>query len=236
MTIPVAILAGGLATRMRPLTEKFPKALLEIHGRPFIEYQLALLQQQGFTQIVLCIGYEGQQIEAHLGSGEKFGVRLSYSYDGTELLGTGGALKKALPFLGEVFFVLYGDSYLDIAYAPVVETFLANYQQTPESSLALMTVYKNDNQLDRSNVWFQNGQLLKYDKRKPIPEMEHIDWGLGILTRQALQLFEIPKFDLADLYERLVAQKKMMGYEVSQRFYEVGSFKGLEELRTLLAS
>ena len=106
----VAILAGGLATRIRPLTEKFPKSLIDINGRPFIDYQLQMLKANGLSDVVLCVGYEGRQIEDHLGDGARHGLKVRYSYDGRELVGTGGALRKALPLLSDPFLVIYGDS------------------------------------------------------------------------------------------------------------------------------
>src|ERR1700759_3257858 len=117
--LPVAILAGGLATRMRPVTERIPKALIEVAGLPFVAHQLALLRREGVERVVLCVGFLGEMIEASIGDGARFGLSVAYSFDGEKLLGTGGALRHAQPMLGEQFFVLYGDSYLDIAYAPV---------------------------------------------------------------------------------------------------------------------
>src|SRR5271163_370338 len=113
----VAILAGGLATRMRPVTERIPKSMIEVAGRPFIEHQLELLQAENVKNVVLCVGHLGEMIQAHIGDGKRFGLSVSYSFDGERLLGTGGALRRALPLLGHDFFVLYGDSYLDISYA-----------------------------------------------------------------------------------------------------------------------
>src|ERR1043166_4324477 len=120
--IPVAILAGGLATRLRPITEKIPKSLVPVAGKPFLAHQLELLHSRGIRRAVLCIGYLGEMIQRDFGA-EAFGVKLDYSFDGSKLLGTGGAIKRALPKLGEEFFVLYGDSYLPIDYAPIVEFF-----------------------------------------------------------------------------------------------------------------
>ena len=123
MTPSVAILAGGLATRIRPITDKIPKALIPIRGRPFVEYQLDLLAEMGLRHVVLCTGYKGEMIEDHLGDGSRFGLSVEYSHDGEILLGTGGALKRALPRLGNRFVVIYGDSYLDEDYRPIVEYF-----------------------------------------------------------------------------------------------------------------
>lgn len=234
MTISVAILAGGLATRLRPLTEHFPKAMIDVNGKPFLEYQLALLKQQNLTEIVLCVGYEGKQIEDYFGNGHKYGVNLQYSYDGDTLLGTGGALKKALPLLSNTFTVIYGDSYLGIDYHPVISTLNNQDKIEPYPALALMTVYKNSSQYDQSNVLYKDNSIIKYDKRNPTPEMEHIDWGLGVINKGAFASFDSSKqFDLADLYEQLVSKKQLLGFEVFQRFYEIGSHQGLTEFKEL---
>ena len=246
MSHSVVILAGGLATRLRPLTETLPKAMVDVCGKPFLTHQLALLKQQGLTNIVLCVGYEGEQIERYFGNGDRVGVRLRYSYDGETLLGTGGALQQALPLLDEVFMVLYGDSYLDMDYRPIMARFLKRYHpQNSESPLALMTVYHNSSQFDQSNVLFEEEQIRHYDKRRPTGDMHHIDWGLGILSKPAFEQFFPHRsggpaaggpvsFDLADLYQSLVSCQKLMGFEVFTRFYEMGSPQGLAELREWL--
>jgi dTDP-glucose pyrophosphorylase/uncharacterized membrane protein YbhN (UPF0104 family) len=227
--VPVALLAGGLATRLRPITTTIPKALVEVAGRPFIDHQLELLKRNGIRRVVLCLGYLGEQVEEHLGDGSAFGMELSYSHDGSRLLGTGGALRRALPLLGEAFWVMYGDSYMDIDYPSVLADF------SKSGLLGLMTVLHNNNSWDTSNVVFHDGQLLRYDKRVRLPEMTHIDYGVSLLRREALE--RIPPdqpSDLADLYTALVAEGQMTGYEVDRRFYEIGSPRGLEETRAYL--
>ena len=228
---PVAILAGGLATRLRPITEKIPKALIDVAGQPFLVHQLRLLERAGIRKVVLCVGYRGEMIEREFGDGRACGIELSYSFDGPELLGTGGALKKALPLLGQNFFVLYGDSYLPIDYAAPVCAFLAS------GSPGLMTVFRNEGRWDTSNVWFQDGVIKSYSKRERTPEMHHIDYGLGILNATALSSWPDGRtFDLAAVYHDLITRKELAGYEVAQRFYEIGSPQGLAELDALLRS
>jgi len=226
---PVAILAGGLATRLRPRTEKIPKALISVAGQPFLAHQLRLLRDAGIRHVVLCLGYRGEMIEREFGDGQRFGVELSYSFDGPELLGTGGAVKKALPFLGEHFFVLYGDSYLPIDYAAPARAFAAS------GKLGLMTVFRNEGRWDRSNVWFEQGAIKSYNKKQPVAEMKHIDYGLGLFRPEVLGSWPNDKpFDLADVYQELVATDELAGYEVEQRFYEIGSPEGLAELDEVL--
>jgi NDP-sugar pyrophosphorylase family protein len=228
-SIPVVILAGGLATRLRPLTEKIPKSLVEVAGRPFLEHQLVLLRENGITEIFLCVGYLGEMIEELFGEGSTFGVHISYSYDGRKLLGTGGAIKKLLPRLPDEFFVLYGDSYLPIDYQTVATHFRAVKKP------ALMTVFRNEDVWDRSNAWFEDGTLHRYSKTERLPQMRCIDYGLTICSRPIFEDYPTNEpFDLAIVFERLSQRGELAGYEVNQRFYEIGSQTGLAELDRLL--
>lgn len=231
LDIPVAILAGGLATRLRPITEKIPKSLVPVAGRPFLAHQLEMLYARGVRRAVLCIGHLGEMIERDFGDGRAYGVHLEYSFDGPKLLGTGGALKRALPRLGAEFFVLYGDSYLPIEYQPVAECFRQSGQA------GLMTVYRNEGLYDTSNVVFRNGIIEVYDKKHRLPEMRHIDYGLSLFQASVFDDYAADQaFDLAEVMGRLVREKQLAGYEVTQRFYEMGSPSGLAELETLLSS
>lgn len=225
----VALLAGGLATRLRPLTGQTPKAMLEVAGEPFVAHQLRLLRREGVSHVVLCVGYLGEQIADFVGDGSQFGLRVDYKPDGPRLLGTGGALRAAIDLLGDEFLVMYGDSWLDIPYAPVVEAF------RDSGAPALMTVFRNEGQWDSSNVWFEDGRIRLYDKRKRLAEMHHIDWGLGMVRADALaaQPVDAP-FDLADVYSELSRSGRLAGYEVKTRFYEIGSVEGLRETDALL--
>ena len=227
--LPVAILAGGLATRLRPITEKIPKALVEVAGRPFIAWQLDQLQSEGVEEVVLCTGYLGEMIEEIIGDGHSFGLKVAYSHDGKKLLGTGGALKKARALLGEAFFILYGDSYLPVSFKEVENAYLES------GRLGLMTVLANQNQWDKSNVLFQNGRLVEYNKRSPLTEMHHIDYGLGVLKASCFDVYpENEPFDLADLYHELSLKGDLHGHEVYNRFYEIGSHTGLSETANYL--
>ncbi len=226
--IPVAILAGGLATRLRPITEKIPKSLVPVAGRPILAHQLEMLHAQGIRHTVLCIGFLGEMIQREFGS-EAFGIKLNYSFDGEKLLGTGGAIKRALPKLGEEFFILYGDSYLPIPYAPVAEFFHRS------GKLGLMTVYRNEGKYDTSNVVFRDGEIVVYDKKAKQPEMQHIDYGLSLFKAHVFDDYSADeKFDLAEVMGKLVREKQLAGYEVPERFYEMGSPAGLAELEALL--
>jgi len=225
----VAILAGGMATRLRPLTERIPKVLVPVAGRPFLGHQLELLRRQGLTRIVLCLGHLGEMVRDEFGDGAAHGVQLQYSFDGPILLGTGGALKRALPMLGQTFFVLYGDSYLPIEYKPIADCLARS------GKLGLMTIYRNEGRYDTSNVVFADGRIEVYDKKQRRPEMHYIDYGLSMLRAEALADWPNDQpFDLADVLQRLVTQRQLAGYEVSERFYEIGSHAGLAELEEWL--
>jgi NDP-sugar pyrophosphorylase family protein len=230
MSFPVVILAGGLATRLLPLTEKIPKALVEVAGRPFLEHQLELLKQNSIAEVILCLGYLGEMIEQRYGDGEALGVRIRYSFDGPILLGTGGAIKRASTLLPDAFFVLYGDSYLPIDFQAVAAAFIEAGQP------ALMTVYANADAWDTSNVWFEQDRIRLYSKREKLPEMRFIDYGLMVCTRQIFDdcPSDVP-FNLADTLESLSRNGQLAGHEVYQRFYEIGSPAGLAELDQLLS-
>ena len=226
--IPVAILAGGLATRLRPITEKIPKSLVPVAGRPILAHQLEMLHTQGIRKAVLCIGFLGEMIQKEFGN-EAYGIQLEYSFDGEKLLGTGGAIKRALPKLGEEFFILYGDSYLPIPYTPVAEFFHRSGKP------GLMTVYRNEGLYDTSNVVFADGEIKVYDKKVRLPEMRHIDYGLSLFKASVFDNYTADeKFDLAEVMGKLVREKQLAGYEVPERFYEMGSPAGLAELEALL--
>lgn len=229
--LPVAILAGGLATRLRPLTETIPKALVEVAGEPFIYHQLQALRDQGIRRVTLCIGYRGEMIQEVIGDGSRFGLAVSYVSDWPNLLGTGGAIKQALPLLDTDFFILYGDSYLPIDFVAVEAAYWASGKP------ALMTVLANADRWDKSNVLFRDGQLIEYNKEQPRPETAHIDYGLSILNARALRGWqEGVRFDLAELYGRLSQSGELAGLEVFERFYEIGSPYGLAETENYLAA
>ena len=225
----VAILAGGMATRLFPVSTGIPKSMIEISGKPFIHWQLELLSKSGIKEVVLCLGKMALVIQDYVGDGAQYGITVQYSMDGEHPLGTAGAIVKALPLLGDQFGVLYGDSYLPIDYRSIIK-FHSSRKLT-----ALMTVYKNDNRLDKSNVVFTNQRIMKYSKLIHETEMSYIDYGFSIFKREVFSNLTSRKFlDLSETIEDLVKSGDLYGYEVDQRFYEIGSFRGIEEFNMYL--
>jgi NDP-sugar pyrophosphorylase family protein len=224
------ILAGGRGTRMQPLTDTMPKALVPVAGKPFVEHQLEWLQGQGVHDIVCCLGYRGAQLR------EVVGDRARYVDEGEQLRGTGGALRLALDeeVLAASFTVLYGDSYLPIELAPIWDAFRRRREP------ALMVVLRNENRWDTSNARFADGRVVEYDKQNAgrRPELEWIDYGLGVLERDLVADRIAPgaTADLAELYGRLSREGNLAGYEVLERFYEIGSAEGLHDLERFLAA
>jgi N-acetyl-alpha-D-muramate 1-phosphate uridylyltransferase len=228
---PIAVLAGGLGTRLHPITETIPKSLVEVAGQPFVSHQLELFARRGIRDVVFCIGFLGEQLEDFVGDGARFGVSVRYSRDGDRLLGTGGAVRHALPMLGEEFLVTYGDSYLDIPYTEMVQAFRA------AGAAALMTVYRNDNRWDTSNVEYVDGRVIAYDKTSRTSRMRHIDYGLLAMTPAAFSGWENrDTFDLSALLGPLAASDKLAGYETTTRFFETGSHSGIADLTAHLTA
>lgn len=231
MSLPVIVLAGGLATRLHPLTERVPKILIDVAGRPFAEHQIDLIRRHGIRDVIYSVGHLGEQVEGVLGDGSRWGMRFQYVFDGAQPLGTGGAVRRAMAVAGPTFFVMYGDSYLDCDFGAIETTFRSS------GAAGLMTVYRNDDRFDRSNVEYHDGRIVRYDKRQRDSRMHHIDYGLGVLTEAAFAPWatESASFDLATVYQHLIAVGGLAGYEISTRFYEIGSPDGLEETRAMLA-
>ena len=237
------ILAGGLATRMRPLTDQIPKALISVAGRPFVDHQLDWLVRHNVARVVLSIGYRGELLRQHVGDGRRFGMEVTYVDEGPNLRGTAGALRLALAegVLDEAFFVTYGDSFLPVDFGAVGEAFRRAGRP------ALMTVFRNEGRWDASNVIFEAeaggpaGQVTLYDKARasrPAADFAFIDYGLSGLQRRVVET-DVPatgKADLADLFHALSRRGELAGLEVHERFHEIGSSEGLEELGTWIAA
>jgi MurNAc alpha-1-phosphate uridylyltransferase len=227
--LPIAILAGGFATRLGNLTAEVPKCLIEINGRPFVDWQLDLLMRYGYSDFIFCVSYKSDAVQDYLGNGSERGARIQYSLDGDTQLGTGGAIQKALPKLGDAFAVIYGDSYLPTNYMTAEQFFLKS------KSNALMTVYKNRNEFDSSNVEFIDGVLINYEKGSNSRKMHHIDYGITFFRDAAFHPWRNhTTFDLSEVFHELATRGDLLGFEVFERFYEIGSLRGIEEFSQYL--
>jgi MurNAc alpha-1-phosphate uridylyltransferase len=226
--IQVVILAGGLASRLKNLTESRPKSLLMFNGKAFLEYQLELLRQAGIKNIVLCIGYLGEQIQEYIGNGEKYGMHVQYSVEKMPL-GTAGALKNAEPLLTDPFFTMYGDSYVFVDFGKVIRYFQSN------NLPALMTVYRNYNRFDRSNTAVRGHKVIRYDKEARTEDMVYIDYGVSVFRKEVLDMIPENQFySLGDLFRGLISMTRLLAFEVEQRFYEIGSAEGLKSFRKFI--
>lgn len=227
--LPIAILAGGLATRLGSLTSNLPKSLIEINGRPFIDWQMNQLVSAGYSHFVFCLSHKSGLIQNYVGDGSRWDVDVQYSLDGELQLGTGGAIKNALPMLGQNFAVIYGDSFLPIDFSEVEDDFLESGAQ------GLMTIFANNDQFDKSNVEYSDGNIIHYDKVIRNSHMRHIDYGLTYLRAQAFSEFKESKsFDLSDVYSQLLKKDELSGFEVFERFYEIGSQQGIADFSEYL--
>ena len=226
----LALLAGGPARRLRPLTHTTPKSLVSVAGEPFLAHQLRLVRAGGIREVVICCGHLGSQIEEFAGDGSRFGLSITYSDDGSTALGTGGAVRAALPLLGQRFLVMYGDSWLTEPIEPIWRAFCESDKP------ALMTVFRNRNRWGASNVEYRKGLIVRYDKRHPGPAMRHIDYGLEALDASVLEHWSVPVFSLSDVWTGLANYSLLAGYETRERFYEIGTLTGLRETESVVAT
>jgi NDP-sugar pyrophosphorylase family protein len=227
--VQAVVIAGGLATRMRPRTLTVPKAMLPVAGRPFIEWQLEKLVSCGFTQAILCVAHLAEQIEDHVKDGARFGIEVKYSHEGQKLLGTAGAIRAALPLLAPTFLVTYGDSYLPFDYGAPVRVL-----QMRGDCDGVMSVYKNEGKWDPSNVETDGEWVLRYEKGKP-DEFDHIDYGAIALDRDVIAALPDGQAMGLDLVQKdLAARRRLRAYVASDRFFEIGSPEGLATLDVFL--
>jgi len=237
MTLPVVILAGGRALRMRPATETVPKALLPVGGRPFADIQLAQLRGFGVSEVVYSIGHLGAAIVSHVGDGRRHGLHVSYVDDGDRPLGTAGALRSVIDsgLVAGSFGVINGDSYLSLDLPAIEGAFSAS------GCPALMTVMRNRDRWDASNVVYEGGRVIVYDKSRPAAwraRMEWIDYGFALLAPRVVTDRVAPGevADLSEIMGELSLTGELAGYEVAERFYEIGSPRGLADLERFLAA
>ena len=222
----VVVLMGGIGSRLSQYAEGRPKSLVDICGKPFFYYQLELMINAGFHKFVFCVEHEAKQIEDQFGNGKQMGISITYSYDGHNLLGTGGAVRKALPLLEDNFLLIYGDSFMDINYFELVVKYYS------EDKKALMTILKNNNKYDTSNVEYWNDHIVRYNKKNRSITMNYIDYGISIFNKKVFESYEEDKpFDLSEVYSSLIANGQLASHIVYNRFYEIGTPPALEEFR-----
>jgi len=225
----MAILAGGLATRLGTLTQAVPKSMLPVAGEPFIGHQLRLLARNGFDKVHICLGHLGSMVSDYVGDGSMFGVSVTYSSEGERLLGTAGALALARNMLGDRFGVMYGDSYLPVSYDIIGKRF------QDSSCAGMMTVWHNFGKLDRSNVIVSNDRVCYYSaSAEDRTQCEWIDYGLSFLRSEVLADLPTDRATpLSHIWQQLVARAELEACPVEGRFYEIGSLQGYEELKRL---
>lgn len=225
----VAIIAGGLATRLGEITKKIPKSMIPIAGKPFLHYQIELLRKAGIYDIVLCIGHLGEQIESYFGDGSNYDVNIAYSYEKGKLLGTGGALKNAAGLLQDKFFTLYGDSYVNLDFSAVMSYFMSF------NKLALMTIFKNYGRYDTSNIAIEGNLIRQYGSRNKNDNLVYIDYGVSLFRKKVLDLVPADSvYPMGDIFKQLIEREELLAFEVPQRFYQIGSPEGLRELTELI--
>lgn len=222
----MVILCGGLATRLGNHTKTIPKSMMPIEGKPFLEYQIENLKKNSIIEIVLCIGHLWDKIENYFGDGSNFGVNIKYSYDGDKLLGPIGAVKNAEHMLHDIFFIMYGDSFLFVDFEKVHSSFL-NYDK-----FGMMVVYKNNNKYDKSNLLVKGNMVVGHKEKHKIKEMNYIDYGTSILRKKVLK--SIPKNTFCtteSFFSDLIDKRQLLAFEVKKRFYHIGNPDALEEFK-----
>ncbi|MHB1907803.1 MAG: sugar phosphate nucleotidyltransferase [Nitrososphaerales archaeon] len=225
------ILAGGLGTRLRPLTNNLPKPMVPVNGKPFLEYELNLLKKNGIVDFVLSVSYLANVIVDYFGDGRKMGVSIKYSFDGESQLGAAGAIKKAEPYLKDIFFVTYGDAYLRADYKKAMDEF------HKAKKLGMMFVYENHNQYGNSDLRVKDGYVIDYNKKAKPPGMNWINFGVSILRKEALQFIQTGQIcGEEEFYSELIKRKELLAFETRERFYEIGTRETLAEFEEWIAS
>jgi N-acetyl-alpha-D-muramate 1-phosphate uridylyltransferase len=221
------VLAGGLATRMLPRTQTVPKALLEVAGRPFIDWQLELLAGRGIRDVVICIAHLGNLIRDHVGDGARHGLRVTWSEERPgQLLGTAGAVRAALAHLAPCFVVTYGDSYLPFDYCAPLQVLAAH-----DDCDGVMAVYRNQGRWDASNVITDGTWVTCYAKGMADPRFDHIDYGATALRREVIAALPAgERIGLDEIQSQLAGAGRLRSVVARDRFFEIGSPGGLAEL------
>jgi NDP-sugar pyrophosphorylase family protein len=218
----VAVLAGGLGTRLRPITDRLPKCMTPVGDKPFLYYLLQLFKEKGTDEVILCTGYLGEQIEEYFGNGKNMGLRLLYSRENGCLLGTGGALKLAEPILHDSLLVVNGDTYLNIDYKTIYEDFNMSKAQALIVASQCPTDTCGDLAVD------DNFNVTAYDKTNPVGK-DYVNAGVMGLKRDILA--EVNPAQVvsleADIFPNLISRGDVRACITAKQFYDIGSFSGL---------
>ncbi|KYK22480.1 hypothetical protein AYK24_02070 [Thermoplasmatales archaeon SG8-52-4] len=227
----MVILCGGLATRLGKYSKNTPKSMIDIEGKPFLEYQIEILKKHSIKDILLCVGHLSDEIRRYFGNGSKFDVNIKYSYDGYKLLGPIGAVKNAEPLLENIFFIMYGDSYIKVDFQKVYSKFIKH------NKLGLMTVFKNYDKYDKSNIAVENDLVVDYKKSNRTKEIVYIDYGMSVLRKESLDYVPKDEFFSTDkFFSNLINIRQLLAFEVKNRFYHIGNPDSLEEFRSFIRS
>ncbi len=228
----VVILAGGLGTRLRPITEKMPKPMAPVMGEPFLHWQLKDLKRQGYQRVLLLTAYLGEQIEQHFGDGSKYGMQITYSREPSPL-GTGGALRHALSKLENEFFLLNGDSFL---MAPLDQMALTFHKSTCSAMISTYSHQPTHPPMPViPNLECQGGRVIRYEKDAgPEKGFHQIDSGVYLLKRSILGSRPEGIFALADLWPPLIAEGSLAAFGVDDRFYDIGTMDRLAEFESAI--
>ncbi len=220
----VIILCGGRGSRIKKITKKKPKCLIDFYGKPFLFYQLNYLKKNHIKNVILSVGYKAEMIKNYIKNHIDF-INVKIVNDGKNLLGTGGAVKKSIKFLKKNFYVIYGDSYLNFK--------LKNLKFN--NQISSMAIYKNQNKYDKSNVERKKTNFIIYDKSKKINDYKYIDYGVSYLEKKIFKNFKKnTRFDLSNLLQKISKNSKLKGYVVKKRFYEIGSYSGIKQFKNFL--
>lgn len=225
----MVILCGGLATRLGNLAKDIPKSMIKIKNKPFLEHQIENLKNHSIKDIVLCVGHLSDKIENYFGNGKKFGVNILYSYDKDKPLGPIGALKNAEPLLEDIFFIMYGDSYLNVDFQKIYSYFIK------QNKLGLMAVYKNFNKYDKSNLIVKNNLVVAYGEKNRTQDMIYIDYGTSILRKKSLNSISKNTFySTGQFFSELILNKQLIAFEIEERFYHIGNPDALIDFRNFI--
>ena len=218
------ILSGGRGIRVKKYTKNIPKCLIEINGKPFLYHQLKYLKKNNIKSVIILVGYLGEKVKSYLEKNIDF-IKVKVVSDGKKLLGTGGAVLKSLNYLKKNFFIIYGDSYLNFNLKKLIK----------KNTIATMAIFKNQNKYDRSNIEIKNSQNISYYKEKPNKKLLYIDYGASYLSKKIFQgVKKNTKFDLSTMFEKISHENMLKGYIVKERFYEIGSYNGIKDIKKYL--